>query len=216
MNNFSSFYLKKWHSIMGMIPVGFFLIMHIYTQSFSAMGENAYNQRFTTTISNPWLLGLEIIFLYIPLLFHGIFGMLLIFSTKYNITKYPNYLDNWRHLLQRISGFGVFFFIIAHFTMTRGHSWFAKEGWTKGNPIEGWYQHMSLNMKHNLTFMVYFLGVLGACYHFSNGIWTFFNSMGISKGVKAQKTMKIISIIVTVILIFVAFIPLYYFRFKAK
>ncbi len=208
--SFRSFYWKRWHSLAGMIPIGFFLITHLYTQSFAMSGAGAYNVRYAETMRNPWLLPIEIVFLYIPLLFHLILGLVFILKSKYNI-KY-NYLDNWRFILQRVSGFGLALFIGAHFTLTRGHSWFANDGWTNGVPHGGWFHHMSTHMKENLTFSVYLLGVLATAGHIGNGLWTFFNTMGWSKGVKAQQTLKLVSILFIILVVVAGMLPLYYLR----
>jgi len=208
---FRSFYWKRWHSLAGMIPVGFFIILHWYSNSFAAMGAAKYNYHFSQTLFNPWMLTLEIVFLYIPLAFHLILGLSFIFKAKYNFKTY-SYLDNWRFMLQRLSGLGVALFIGAHFIMTRGHSWFAKDGWVNGMPKEGWYAHMQTAMQHNLTFAVYFLGILGAAYHLGNGLWTFFNTMGWSKGATAQAKMKIFSMAIIVLLIVMGLYPLFILR----
>ena len=205
MNNnqsFKNFYWKRYHSLSGMVLVGFFIIMHFYTNSFAAGGEVSYNNRLEESLKNPWLLAIEIIFLYIPLLFHMLLGLSFIFKAKYNNLRY-NYLDNWRFLLQRLSGLGLALFIGAHFYKTRIHYWL------EGTPQEGWYKHMHHAFNEWYVLVIYILGILGVMFHLGNGLWTFTNTMGWTKGVNAQRKMKVYSIVFMIILAIMGFYPLY-------
>lgn len=204
--SFRTFYWKRLHSISGMFIVGFFVIMHLYTNSFAGLGEKAYNTRIDDTMANPWQLALEIIFLYIPLLFHLILGLTFIFKAKYNTIRY-GYIENWRFLLQRLSGLGLALFIGAHFFKTR------VEYWMNGTPKEGWYQHMhhafSAPGEWFIVLPIYILGILGVVFHLGNGLWTFTNTMGWTKGVESQRKMKVYSIIFMLVIAVMGFYPLY-------
>jgi len=193
----------------GMFILGFFVIMHFYTNSFAGLGPDAYNNKLAETMSNPWLLTIEIIFLYIPLMFHLLLGLTFIWKAKYNLFSYK-YLDNLRFVLQRISGLGLALFIGAHFYNTRIHYWLhgaptVEEG--------GWFGHMHHAFTNPdtwfLTLPVYILGILGVIFHLGNGLWTFTNTMGWTKGVESQRKMKIYSIILMVVIGVMGFYPLY-------
>ncbi len=201
--SFRTFYWKRWHSLSGMFIVGFFVIMHLYTNSFAGMGESAYNDAIKRSMENPWQLALEIIFLYIPLLFHLALGLTFIFKAKYNTIRY-GYLDNWRFFLQRMSGLGLALFIGAHFFKTRiGY-------WLHGTPKEGWYAHMHEAFTSEwFVIPIYVLGILGVMFHLGNGLWTFTNTMGWTKGVESQRKMKIYSIIFMLVIAVMGFYPLY-------
>ena len=201
-----NFYWKRYHSISGMFVLGFFIIMHFYTNSFAGKGEFAYNIKIAETMSNPWLLAIEIVFLYIPLMFHLLLGLTFIWKAKYNVKNYK-YLDNWRFVLQRLSGLGLALFIGAHFFNTR------IQYWLHGNPKEGWFKHMhnAFNAPDTwfLTLPVYILGILGVVFHLGNGLWTFTNTMGWTLGVESQRKMKIYSIIFMAVIAIMGFYPLY-------
>ena len=198
-----NFYWKRYHSLSGMFILGFFIIMHFYTNSFAGLGEAAYNAKIDDTLANPWLLTIEIIFLYIPLMFHLLLGLKFIFAAKYNLGSYKN-LDNLRFTLQRLSGLGLAGFIGAHFYNTRVNYWL------NGTPPEGWYQHMHHAFSSEwFVVPIYVLGILGVVFHLGNGLWTFTNTMGWTKGAQSQRKMKIFSMILMVVIALMGFYPLY-------
>src|SRR5262249_24882083 len=110
------------HSLSGIVPVGLFVLMHFYTNSFSSLGVDAYNARLKSFDNLPFEAVFEFLFIYAPILFHAALGIVITLRGQPNVLAYP-YLGNWRYLLQRISGIGVLLFVGAHVYKTRVEPW---------------------------------------------------------------------------------------------
>jgi len=132
----------------------------------------------------------EWVFIFIPLLFHAIFGFVIIRGGTPNHGAYPT-VKNYRYTLQRISGMIAFFFIMWH--VFHMHGWFHAEFWVE-NVAEPWggakfkpYNAASTaGSAIQISFLVpvlYAVGILSCVFHLANGIWT----MGITWGVTVSE-----------------------------
>jgi len=180
------FYWLRLHSLSGVIPVGLFVLMHFYTNSFSVKGPQAYDERLASINRLPFMQAFEVLFIYLPILFHAGLGIWLGFRGKQNFSSYP-YFGNLRYLLQRLSGIGVLLFVGAHLYKTKIDPWWG------GYSID--FAHMSEALHEPITFAVYTLGILGTAYHLANGLWTFSITWGISVSRRSQKWLTVASLL---------------------
>jgi len=139
-----------------------------------------------------WILALIV---YIPLIFHSVYGAMITFEAQ----AQPNY-HYFAHLLywlQRLSGIGVLFFIIAHV-------WNAQLGPLMADTWGTHFEHLVEGFADPesglVTKTVYVLGVLGATFHFANGINTFSITWGIALTPRSQLRMRVISVITFLVL----------------
>src|SRR5688572_33128358 len=86
-----SFVSRRLHSLLGVIPVGAFLVIHLITNYYSTMGEEAFLKQVELLESLPFLLAIEFVFIYIPILFHGIYGLYIAFQAKNNVSQYGTF-----------------------------------------------------------------------------------------------------------------------------
>jgi succinate dehydrogenase / fumarate reductase cytochrome b subunit len=194
---------RKLHSLLGVLPLGAFILEHLYTNAFVLGGQHAYDKQvnFLLSFPKPVLYTLEIVFIALPLLFHGILGAKIAIEGKSNARNY-RYVRNVNYTFQRWAGISLLGFIVYHVWTTRftGHFTFpAHEAGvvTEGGPLVGSkssiYYFMLSHLSGNWFLgIVYFLGVLAASFHFANGMWTFCISWGITVGKNAQKVSKIV------------------------
>lgn len=204
---------RKLHSLLGVLPLGAFILEHLYTNGFILGGQLAYDRQVNWLLSfpRPVLLTLEIVFIALPLLFHGILGIKIAIEGKPNTRAYP-YARNASYFLQRMSGMYLLGFIIYHVWTTRfsGHFEYPAAGMAidaRGHSIgavvggssalvaskSSIYYFMLVNLSGNWFIgVVYILGVAAAAFHFSNGLWTFCISWGITVGAGAQKISKFV------------------------
>ena len=124
-------------------------------------------------------------FIFLPILFHAILGVVIIRGGLPNSGSY-RYVNNVRYTLQRATGMVAFLFIVWH--VFHMHGWFHAEWWLKGvaEPLGGAnfvpYQAASTlgaAMNGFVVPLLYAIGVLSCVFHLANGIWT----MGITWGV---------------------------------
>ena len=114
----NEFYLRRLHSLVGVIPIGAFLIVHLMVNHQATQGAEAFNRASGFMESLPFLIVMEFILIYIPLLYHGLFGLHIAFTAKENIGHYSLF-RNWMFFFQRVSGILAFVFIAMHLWQTR-------------------------------------------------------------------------------------------------
>jgi len=179
------FLLRRLHSLSGLIPVGAYMIVHLLTNASVLNGPATFQLNVYRIHSLGFILPLvEWTFIFIPILFHGIFGMVIVFGGVPNTTSYP-YEANVRYYLQRITGVIAFIFIFLH--VFHLHGWFHAEWWLEhiARPFGGAqfrpYSAASTTaaaLQNGLVVSGYFIGVTASVFHLANGIWT----MGITWG----------------------------------
>ncbi len=180
------FLIRRLHSLSGLIPVGAYMVVHLLTNSSVLDGPATFQNAVYGIHSLGALLPVvEWTFIFIPILFHAIIGVAIIFSGQDNSTTYK-YSGNVRYTLQRASGMIAFVFIMWH--VFHMHGWFHFEAWLDGiaGPLGG-AQFRAYNatstvgaaMKNPIVVTAYVIGVLACVFHLANGIWT----MGITWGV---------------------------------
>ena len=191
----SHFLLRRIHSLTGVLPVGLFLVYHLYLQLYLHYGAEIYNNEVNSFYDSRLATWALIVVVYIPLLFHSLLGLLLVFENK--VQPSYTYFSHLLYWLQRISGIGVLLFIIAHV-------WNAKLGPWIGGTWGAHFEHLSSGFSDPetgmLTKTVYLLGVLGAVFHFANGMNTFCMTWGIALTPNSQKMVRSFSILVFIIL----------------
>ena len=99
----SSFVLRRLHSLTGIIPIGAFLIEHFISNSESMNGVQAYNEQVKFLTSLPFVHVLEWVFIFIPLMYHGLYGLWIWYRGDSNVGDYP-WTGNWLYTSQRWTG----------------------------------------------------------------------------------------------------------------
>jgi succinate dehydrogenase / fumarate reductase cytochrome b subunit len=185
-------WLRRLHSLSGIVPVGGFLAFHLYENYAATKGAEAYNDMTRRLQQVPFAVALEIFVIAVPLFFHGIYGLFLTSTAKPNVLS-NRYARNWMYLLQRVTGVVVFAFILFHYWTTRlvqltdheSLDLFAQVQSAVGNP---W------------IYAFYLVGILSATFHLANGLWSFSIVWGISVSPAAQRRMAYVSVLVFLLL----------------
>jgi succinate dehydrogenase / fumarate reductase cytochrome b subunit len=189
-----SFFWHKVHSLTGIIPVGFYMVQHLTLNSFSLGGAVKFDAviGFFEGIPIHLLLLLEAVAIWIPLLFHAVYGLFITGrgEPNYFTTKYK-WSQNRMYSFQRYSGMFLFFFLIYHVLSTTGYKY-----WT-GDPevIKYAAWHTQLTSYGGALLIVYALGVAFASYHLSYGIWNFCIRWGITISDQAQLRVQRFSLV---------------------
>ncbi len=182
------FVVRRLHSLLGLIPVGGFLCFHLVTNASILDGADTFQMRVDIIhrLGPISLFILEWATIFLPILLHGILGLIIVTRGKRNLRYYP-YLENWRYTLQRWTGVVAMAFILFH--VFHMHGWFRWEWWTAhvARPLGGAqfdYEHAAVSVAAALkasSFLpiIYAVGIAAAVYHLANGLWT----MGITWGV---------------------------------
>ncbi len=172
------FWLRRLHSLSGVFPIGAFLFEHLFSNLFIVKGPEAYNAVIAMLSGLPFVLVVEILFIYLPILYHAFYGFYVMFTGKNNLSSYPH-TGNILYVLQRITGILTFIYVGYHWYHTRGLNLLYGE--------EVSYEKMAHYMHNPKLFLFYLVGILSVTFHFGNGLWGFLISWGITVGPKAQK-----------------------------
>lgn len=181
------FLIRRLHSLTGLIPVGAYMVIHLLTNAMVLNSPAAYQQSVYSIHGLGRLLTLvEWVFIFIPILFHGIVGLLILRGVVPNSGQYP-YVRNIRYTWQRVTGIIAFAFIGWH--VFHMHGWFHNAWWIESvvQPLGG-HRFRPFNAASSAALalqgslwvaILYAVGILACVYHLANGLWT----MGITWGI---------------------------------
>lgn len=186
------FWLRRLHSLSGIVPLGGFLAFHLYENYTATEGADAYNAMTHRLQTIPFAVAMEIAVIAVPLFFHGIYGLFITGTAKPNVFSNP-YVRNAMYFLQRATGVVLFAFILFHYWTTR---------------LVQLQDHESLDLFRQVQAAVgnpwiyafYLAGILSATFHLSNGLWSFAIVWGLTVGPRAQRRMMYVSVLVFVAL----------------
>lgn len=151
-------------------------------------GAKVFNDAVADIHHIPYLLFVEIFGIFLPLLFHSVYGVVISTEARPNIGNY-GYGRNWFYIFQRVTGIFLFFFIFFHLLNLRFGLIPGLESY--GNPVAGnadrAYAIVASEFKNIWILTFYILGILATAWHLAYGFWLFAVDWGIIIGEKAQK-----------------------------
>ena len=204
-----TFYLRRLHSLVGLLCIGGFLLEHILTNARAIAGPESLNGALAMMelIPRPIFLGLEVGAVAVPLLCHAIYGIYIALQGNNNPGRY-GYVRNWQFALQRWTAWILIPFLIWHV--------FHLRILTKaigGTPISYELMH-SLFTGHPIVAILYAIAMIAAIFHFCNGITTFCMTWGIAKGPRVQTVIGVLSMLLCLLLslVTIAFMVSYFVK----
>ncbi|MGG6431001.1 succinate dehydrogenase cytochrome b558 subunit [Anoxybacillus sp. D401a] len=171
------FFYRRLHSLLGVIPVGLFLTQHLVVNHFATRGADAFNKAAAFMEQLPFRYFLEIFVIFLPLLFHAIYGLYIAFTAQNNVSRY-GYFRNWMFMLQRLTGIITLIFVVWHVWETRIQA-------ALGAEVN--YDMMANIVANPFMLAFYIVGIVSAVFHFANGLWSFFVSWGITVTPRSQQ-----------------------------
>ncbi|MEC1022615.1 succinate dehydrogenase cytochrome b558 subunit [Bacillus paralicheniformis] len=187
------FVYRRLHSLLGVIPVGIFLIQHLVVNHFAASGEEAFNNAAHFMENLPFRYVLEIFVIFLPLIYHAVYGVYIAFTAKNNANRY-GFFRNWMFVLQRITGIITLIFVSWHVWQTR----IAAQMGAEVN-----FDMMADILSSPIMLGFYIVGVLSTIFHFSNGLWSFAVTWGITVSPRTQRIATFVTMGVFVVLSYV-------------
>ena len=109
----TSFLLRRLHSISGIVPIGAFLLEHFISNAEAFKGPIAYGKQVEFLNSLPGVFLLELFFIWIPILYHGLYGVYIWYRGDSNLAEYP-WSGNWLYSTQRWTGIIALIYIVQH------------------------------------------------------------------------------------------------------
>jgi succinate dehydrogenase / fumarate reductase cytochrome b subunit len=176
----NSFIWRKLHSLLGIIPIGAFLLEHLLSNFEALKGPAAYAAQVRFLNALPLVRILEWTFIFIPLLYHGVYGIYIWLRGKSNVVYYP-WAGNWMYVSQRWTGFIAFLYIGQHVWRQR----FAGVSLPENPGAAFWkVQH---ELSNPIMLAIYAIAMIAVCWHFAYGVWLFAAKWGITPGETARR-----------------------------
>lgn len=184
----TTFLLRKLHQLTGIMPLTLFYFVHLYTNSTALNGPRIYNEHVEGIHNMAYLLFIEIFGIFLPLLFHSIYGIVISGEARHNVLSYA-YSRNWFYLFQRITGIFLFVFLLFHILNFR----FGLIPGLNLTPVAGnadqAFRIVSMEFQIWWVLAIYILGVIATAWHLAYGLFLFAVDWGIVIGEKAQRVL---------------------------
>ncbi|HEV8369664.1 MAG TPA: succinate dehydrogenase cytochrome b558 subunit [Pyrinomonadaceae bacterium] len=181
-----TFVLRKLHQLSGIVPLGLFLLEHFYTNSKALSGATSFNNAVQELQSIPYILFVEIGGIFMPLIYHAVYGMVITIEARPNNLAYP-YPRNWFYLVQRITGVILFLFITFHVLNFRFGMIPGLNDTSVAHRPDLAFDIVAREFRMVPIFIIYMVGITATVWHFANGIWLFLVDWGITIGERAQR-----------------------------
>jgi succinate dehydrogenase / fumarate reductase cytochrome b subunit len=175
-----SFLLRRLHSLLGIVPLGAFLLEHLLSNYEALHGPVAYGLQVRFLNSLPLVRALEWVFIFLPLLYHAFYGLYIWIRGKSNIIYYP-WAGNWLYTSQRWTGIIAFAYITQHVIRQRFMGIMLPE-----HPGAS-FAKVQAELSNPWMLAFYIIAMIAICSHFSYGIWLFCAKWGITPGTKSRK-----------------------------
>lgn len=176
----TSFLLRRLHSLSGVVPIGAFLIEHFVSNAEAFKGPVAYGRQVEFLNSLPGVFLLELFFIWIPILYHGLYGIYIWWRGDSNIAAYP-WEGNWLYASQRWTGIIALAYIVQHTYHLRFTGTVLGE-----HPFQA-FAKVQHEFQNPWMVAFYCAGIIAASWHFSYGLWLFAAKWGITTGEVARR-----------------------------
>jgi succinate dehydrogenase / fumarate reductase cytochrome b subunit len=161
--------------LSGIVPLGAFLAEHFWSNSSALVSAPKYNETSQELQTIPFRVLAEWAFIFLPILFHGGYGIYIWLRGESNIVQYP-WMKNWLYTFQRYTGVIAFAYIGWHVYTQR---WV-----THGMST---YGEVAQQMRNPWAFAFMVVGVVATSFHLGVGIWNFLCKWGLAATARAQR-----------------------------
>jgi succinate dehydrogenase / fumarate reductase cytochrome b subunit len=193
------FVVRRLHSLLGLVPIGGFLAFHLVTNASILDSVEIFQERVDIIhgLGPTTLFFLEWAFIFLPILGHGLIGIIIVTRGERNVIGYP-FAGNIRYTLQRATGVIAFLFILWH--VLHMHGWLKFPWWVSnvatplgGAKFDPEYVATAAQaiQASPVIVVIYAVGILSSVYHLANGLWTMGITWGIWTSPSAQRWANI-------------------------
>lgn len=199
-----SFFLRRLHSLSGIVPIGAFLVEHFVSNAFATRGPAAYAKQVEFLSSFPFVVGLELFGIWLPILYHALYGFYIWYRGESNVAEYP-WAGNWMYNAQRWTGAIAFFYMV-------WHTWHLRfTGIHLLSHPDAAFGKVQAEFQSPWAVAFYAVGILCASWHFAYGIWLFAAKWGITVGDKARRRFGYVCLAIGLLFVGVGVVTMYSF-----
>jgi succinate dehydrogenase / fumarate reductase cytochrome b subunit len=125
-------------------------------------------------------------FIFLPILFHTVYGIWITLTGQPNVGNYP-YAKNIFYVLQRISAIIIVLFILFHVLALKYGLFQTNYAFEPEHALGTVGRHLQMPNHWFIVCVVYPIGILASCYHLANGFWTAAITWGLTVSNCAQR-----------------------------
>lgn len=196
------FWLRRLHSVTGLVPVGAFVLFHLFANARALQGQLRFEALVERLQSLPGLRALEIGLVFVPLAVHAALGVQIASRARPNLGVYP-FPRNWSYVLQRVTGVVVLVFLLFHvgtmrFEVARGRM----------RPVD-FFPVLCDTLSATGAFGIpmaaaaYLTGLAAVSYHLGNGIRGFCFTWGLTPSPKSRRVAGAVGTLIGLVAFFV-------------
>jgi succinate dehydrogenase / fumarate reductase cytochrome b subunit len=178
------FLFRRLHSLTGLM-FGGYLVIHLIINATLAQSPAMFQAQVNKIHSLPFVLAIEWAFIYLPIIFHTVYGIWITFAAQPNASHYP-YTKNVFYTLQRISAIIIVAFMFFHVLGMKGLFGSSLAFRFENNDAAA-STIAHINVNWFVAYFVYPIGVLASTYHLANGFWTAAITWGLTISAGAQR-----------------------------
>jgi succinate dehydrogenase / fumarate reductase cytochrome b subunit len=184
-----SFLLRRLHSLSGVVPIGVFLVEHFVSNAFATRGPEAYTKQVEFLSGFPFVVGLELFGIWLPILYHALYGFYIWSRGDSNVLEYP-WTGNWMYSAQRYTGGIAFAYIV-------WHTWHLRFSGIHllSHPAAA-FGKVQAEFQSPWGLAAYSAGIICASWHFAYGLWLFTAKWGIASGDRARRRFGYVCVLV--------------------
>ncbi len=199
-----SFLLRRLHSLSGIVPIGLFLIEHFVSNAFATKGPGAYTKQVEFLSSFPFVVGLELFGIWLPILYHSLYGFYIWYRGDSNVGEYP-WTGNWLYTAQRWTGAIAFFYIV-------WHTWHLRFSGIHllSHPASA-FGKVQAELQSPWAVAFYAVGIIAASWHFAYGLWLFAAKWGITVGDGARRKFGYVCAVIGIVFVLIGAVTMYSF-----
>jgi len=177
------FLMRRLHSLTGIV-FGGYLVVHLIVNATIVQGGDIFQKQVDKIHSLPFLWAFEWGLIFLPILFHTVYGIWITLTGQPNVNHYP-YARNWFYLCQRISAMIIVLFMAFH-VLSLKYGLFGPT--LKFNPHDA-RAAVETHMRAAwwIAWVVYPLGITASCFHLANGFWAAAITWGLTISAAAQR-----------------------------
>ncbi|HWB53964.1 MAG TPA: hypothetical protein VG722_07220 [Tepidisphaeraceae bacterium] len=178
------FLFRRLHSLTG-IFFGLYVIVHLIVNATLIQGREMYNVQVAKIHSLPFLVGIEWLFLFAPILYHTVYGLWITFTGQPNVGRY-RYSKNIFYFFQRLTALLLVLLLAFHVLSMKGV-------FGAASPLTFDFHNPYTTVIRAITsygfvsYVVYPLFILCAAYHLANGFWAGAVTWGLTVSARAQR-----------------------------
>lgn len=152
--------MRRLHTLSGLVPLGAYLIWHLWEHWPVLQGRDALLQRLDRTAGSHGMVVVELLFILLPLGVHGWLGLRL----RREVSGGEAYASAGMRRLQSASGLGLGVFLLGHLAVV----WLPR--WRSDASPAVAYQALLDALGHFGAVVFYAMGLSAVCLHFGQGL----------------------------------------------